>query len=206
MKNSLLLLLVLSSLWCKAQTDSLPYSRELDFKEGLYLTFSQFKQNRPIPLNRIVSDYPRNQLDFLNVVTEKKYVKFQDNAGTEQKVETASLWGYCRNHSICINFNHEFNKLNTVGVLCYFTSTVTCSTGMPDPMGMNSTYEELRQFVYDSRTNKVYDFNVKNMETLIHDDTEMYDKFMAMKKRDKPDVIFVLLRKYNEKHPLFVFR
>ncbi len=206
MKKLIFVFLLITSVAGRAQQDSIAYSHEFDFKEGVYLTYYQFKHNLPIPVSAIVSSYPKTQLDFLTEVTDQKFIEIKDAAGNTQKVESSTLWGYCRNRSVYVNFNKQFNKLNTIGTLCYFTSSVTCSTGMPDPMGMPSTYEELRQFVYDTKTNKVYDFNVKNMEELLKNDEELYNKFMAMKKREKADVIFVLLRKYNERHPFYILK
>ena len=82
---------------------------------------------------------------------------------------------------------------------------VATSVGFNDPMGygLNRTVDELRQYVFDTQTNKAFDFNVKNMEILLKNDTDLYNQFMALKKREKPDVIFVYLRKFNEKHPLY---
>ncbi len=204
MKHLLFINLFFISSLCPAQNDSIPYSHEFEFNEGIYLTFSSFKQNKPVPVSAIVSGYPKNQLDFFTEVTREKTIQVKDNEGNLQKFETKSIWGYCRNRSVYINFNNQFSKINVIGTLCYFTATVTRSMGVPDPMGMNTTYEELHQFVYQTSTNKVYDFDAKNMGILLKNDDELYTRFMAMKKRDKPDAIFILLRKYNEKHPLYI--
>lgn len=191
-----------------AQNDSIAYSRDYEFTEGIYLTVNQFKQNNPILKSAIVSGFPNSELDFLKQVVQQKNIIFKDSTGKEQKVETSSLWGYCQNRSIYINFNKEFNKLNVIGTLCHFTATVVTTLGFHGPMSygneFNNTTEELRQFVFATETNKVYDFDVKNMEMLLKNDTDLYNQFMAIKKRKKPDAIFVYLRKYNEKHPLFL--
>lgn len=77
-----------------------------------------------------------------------------------------------------------------------------------DPLGdmyaIQPTFTELRQFVFDTKANKVFDFTVKNMELLIKDDAELHAQFMKLKKRKKADSIFIYLRKYNEKHPLYL--
>jgi len=71
--------------------------------------------------------------------------------------------------------------------------------------GLNNSVDEMRQFVFDTQTNKVYDFNVKNMEMLLKNDSDLFIQFMALKKRKKADSIFIYLRKYNEKHPLYLY-
>ncbi len=206
MKKLTLVFFIFASLASISQTDSIPYSHDFEFKEGIYFTFYQFKHNHPIPVSSIISDYPKSQLDFLTEVTSHKIIEFKDDFGIIQKAETSLLWGYCRNRSVYINFNNDFNKVNVMGTLFYFTASVTCTIGVPDPMGGTTTYDELRQFVYDTPSNKVFDFNVKNMEIILKNDDELYTKFMGMKKHDKPDAIFILLRKYNEKHPFYIFK
>ncbi|MCE9539448.1 MAG: hypothetical protein K8R85_09550 [Bacteroidetes bacterium] len=190
-----------------AQVDSIAYSRDYEFTEGVFLTIDQFKNNDPIPKASIISGIPKSQLDFLKQLIEQKNIFFTDSKGVQQKIETASVWGYCQNRSVYINFNKQFNKLNVIGTLCHFTAMVATSVGFHDPMGyggVNNTVNELRQYVFDTQTNKVFDFTVKNMETLLQSDSALYNQFMALKKREKPDAIFVYLRKFNEKHPLFI--
>jgi len=196
------------SLSAFAQIDSIAYSRDYEFNEGVFFTVNQFKKNTPIPKQVIVSAIPSSQLDFLKQVMEEKYFSYKDSAGIEQKVETKSLWGYCQNRSVYINFNNEFNKLVVIGTLGYFTAMIVTTVGFHDPMnynyGLNNTADEMHQFVFDSQSNKVLDFNVANMERLLKNDADLYNQFMAIKKRQKSDAIFVYLRKYNEKHPLYL--
>lgn len=209
MKIQLSIILFFVSLLCSPQIDSIAYSRDYEFKEGIYLTVNQFKKNDPIPKSAIVSNYSKTQVDFLTQMFAQKYIAFKDSSGLEHKIETSTIWGYCQNRSININFNKEFYRLNVIGTLCHFTATVATPVGYRDPMGYNyglnnNTVHELRQFVLDTRINKVLDFNVKNMEEVLKDDIEIYNQFMALKKREKPDAIFIYLRKYNEKHPLYL--
>jgi len=208
MRNVVIIIYSFFSLVAVAQTDSIAYSHDYEFNEGVFLTINQFEQNNPIPKLAIVSNIPKSELDFLKQVIEQKNIIYKDSKGQEQKVETSSIWGYCQNRSIYINFNKQFNRLNVVGTLCHFTAAVTTTIGYRDPMsfnyGMNNTVEELHQFVLDTQTNKVLDFDVKNMEIMLQNDTDLYNQFIALKKREKPDAIFVYLRKYNEKHPLYL--
>jgi hypothetical protein len=188
-----------------SQTNTVPYSRDYEFNEGIYLTIDQFKQNSPILKSAIVSPISKDQRDFLTEVLEQKNFTYKDAAGTEQKVETKTVWGYCQNRTIFLNFNNDFNRVIVIGSLFHFTATIRISMPGIDPiMGINNSYDETRQFILNTETNKVLDFNVKNMESILATDPELYQQFMALKKRKKPDLIFVYLRKYNEKHPLYL--
>lgn len=213
-----------------AQSDSIAYSRDYEFTDGVFFNVNHFKKNHPIPKSSIISGVPKNQLDFLKQILENKSIIYTDSLGQEKNIETYGIWGYCQNRSVYINiikaFNktdllyiksinvdHEFRKLNVIGTLCHFTANVISPFGINgDPMNsfnnnlssLYNTNEELKQYVFDTQTNKVFDFNVKNMEILLKCDTDLYNQFMVLKKREKPDVIFVYLRKFNEKHPLYL--
>ena len=122
------------------------------------------------------------------------------------KIETNSIWGYSQNRSVYLNFNKEFNRINVIGTVFHFTATVRTVSPYHDPMNYNYglSQDELKQFIFNTQTNVVSDFNVKNMELLLKDDEELFSKFEALKKREKADAIFIYLRKYNEKHPLYL--
>lgn len=200
--------MIFASLACFSQKQTVAYSRDYEFKEGLFLTINDFINNTPIKKDLIVTGLSKYDLDFLHQVTEQKYIAYKDTAGIEQKIETATLWGYCQNRSIYLNYNKTFNRLNVVGTLCHFTSRITSFVGYQDPMnanyGINTNYDELRQFVLDTQTDNVWAFTVATMELLLKNDELLYTEFMKLKKRKKIDSIFVYLRKYNEKHPLYL--
>ena len=190
-----------------SQTDSVQYSRDYEFREGIYLTVEQFKADAPVTKQFIVTSIPKGELDFFYQLTEQKKITYTDKEGKEQTVQTSAIWGYCQNRSVYINMNNEFNKLNVIGAICHFTASVRTTVGYRDPMsysyGINNTVDEIRQFVLDTKTNKVYDFDVRNMEMLLKSDPGLYNQFIMLKKRNKANSIFVYLRKYNEKHPLY---
>jgi hypothetical protein len=199
-------LLILLCLVVRAQT-SVPYTRDYEFKEGVFLSWSQFLNNAPVPKANIISSVPSGQIDFLTEVLEQEMLTYKDSAGIEQKVKISSVWGYCQNRALYINFNNGFDRINVIGNLSLFSSMVVRTPIEPDPMNdiySVNTYDELRQFVYDTQNNKAWDFNVKNMEVLLKNDDELYQAFMKLKKREKADSIFIYLRKYNEKHPLML--
>ncbi len=200
--------LFLLSLFCRAQTGTVAYSRDYEFKEGIYLTFEQFKNNNPIPKTSIVSAVPNTEIDFLNQMTERKFITYKDSAGLEQKLQTSTIWGYYQNRTVCINFNGEFHRMNVIGNLCLFSALIVQAPLRNEPIGdmyaIEPTFQELQQFLLDTKTNKVMDFNAKNMEVLLNDDAELYAAFMKLKNRKKGDSIFIYLRKYNDKHPLYL--
>jgi hypothetical protein len=206
MKYRFLFILILLSASLAAQT-TVPYSHDYEFREGVFLNYTQFITNSPILKSKIVSAVPADQVDFLTEVLEQKMLTYKDTSGAEIKVEVNSLWGYCQNRALYINFNNGFDRINLIGNLSLFSSIILRTPIQRDPLGdmYSIPYEELHQFVLDTQTNKVWEFNVKNMEMLLQQkDDVLYQAFMKLKKREKSDSIFIYLRKYNEKHPLML--
>lgn len=208
MKRSILSLLFFISVWGMAQTDSIIYTRDFEFREGIYLTIEQFRNNDPILPSAIISSVPKTELNFLNRVLEKKKLTYKDKNGAQQEIATANVWGFCRNRTLFINFNQTFNRVNLIGKLCQFTCEVVVLSTYQDPLyhnpGLSNTYNELRQFIFCMDSNIVKDFNTPAMEEILQNDTELYAQFMKMKRREKVNSIFMYLRKYNEKHPLYI--
>lgn len=207
MKKSIFIFLLVISKLTIAQTKGVAYSRDFEFREGIYLTIDQFKLNRPIPISAIISPIPKTDLNFLTQVLDQKTVTFKDERGQEQKLETSTIWGYCRNRSIYLNFNKAFNRLNVIGSICHFTSEVVV-TSYQDPTyygrGINNSYRELKQFILNTETNKIADFTVSSMEDAMQDDAELLSEFEQLRKKQKTNSIFIYLRKFNEKHPLYL--
>lgn len=208
MKKAVLIFFCFISGWGAAQSDSILYTRDFEFKEGIYLTVDQFRNNEPIPQSAIVSPIPKTEHNFLTQVMERKKITYKDETGTEQQIPTSSIWGYCRNRILFLNFNQTFNRVNVIGNLCHFTSEVVVLSTYQDPLyynrGMSSSYNELKQFIFCMNSNIVKDFSTPSMEEILKTDPELYDQFMSMKRKEKGNSIFTYLRKYNEKHPLYI--
>ena len=208
MRKKLLIIFLFNSLFGFSQTNLVAYSRDYEFSEGLFLTVHQFKRNSPISKSSIISDIPKTDVEFLKEEIQQKNIVYRDSSGYEHKVEISDIWGYCQNRTIYINYNNEFNRVNVIGILMQFTALVTTAPGFMDPMysnyGLSTTVNELRQFVFDTQTNKIYPFDVKSLSILLKNDPELHSQYMELGKREKTDSQFIYLRKYNEKHPLMV--
>ena len=70
--------------------------------------------------------------------------------------------------------------------------------------GINNSYRELKQFILNTESNKVNDFTVASMEDALKTEPELLNDFMKLKKKEKTNSIFIYLRKFNEKRPLYL--
>jgi hypothetical protein len=188
-----------------AQTDSVVYSKEFEFKEGIYLNFEQFKKNKPIAKEKIKSNYDKSAIDFLNKVVSKSSFTYIDEEGKEQTIKTKNIWGFSKGVTIFINFGYEFNRVVVIGSLCHFSAIMPVMFTAPVPMsnGVNQTNYQINQMVLNLTDGKIIPFDVKNMEVLLKPDEQLYAEFMALKKKKKKQSVFIYLRKYNEKHPIY---
>lgn len=63
---------------------------------------------------------------------------------------------------------------------------------------------ELKQYIFDFETGKVIEFTTDNVELLIMKDPSVYDEYVQLSRKKKKELMFVYIRKFNEKNPLFI--
>jgi len=63
---------------------------------------------------------------------------------------------------------------------------------------------ELKQFLLDFDTGKVLDYDSKNVTMLLMTDPELHDEFSRLRSKKKQQLQFMYVRKFNERHPLYV--
>jgi len=68
----------------------------------------------------------------------------------------------------------------------------------------NMTRNEMRQYLIDFEGGKIIEFNVSNTELLLMKDNELYEEYVQLPRRKKKDLMFVYIRKFNEKNPLYI--
>ena len=67
-----------------------------------------------------------------------------------------------------------------------------------------STRNELKQYIFDFETGKVLDFTVDNVQLLIMKDAALYEEYVQLPKKKQKELMFVYVRKFNEKNPLYL--
>jgi hypothetical protein len=56
----------------------------------------------------------------------------------------------------------------------------------------------------DFETGKTYEYNLENLEALLMRDPELYEEFVSMRNKNQKKMMFVYLRKFNERNPIFL--
>ena len=193
-----------------AQQKTVQYTKDFEFINGIYISLSDFKMNSPIIASKIISDYNKTSRDFFEQLLSKSSFTYMDSLGKEQTLKSNDIWGYCQNGTVYINHGTDFNRVTIIGSIFHFVASVQRNIGVSDPFINNDPFYNpqhivysTEQFVLDFETGKILDFNVQTMEALLFRDAELSKEFAALKKKQKRDGIFIYLRKYNEKHPIY---
>lgn len=189
-----------------AQTDSVVYTQGFNFAEGVYLNFSQFRNNKPLPKSRIVLEGDSTRPDILKQTLSKTTFQWRDSNGVVQTTKVNTVWGYSENKTVYTLLNAQFNRIVVIGSICHFTSYVTDYRYTGPGTYPNQQYgvpvETLQQYILDVASGQFYVFQVSSMEFVLQRDPVLYAGYAALKKKQKRDQMFIYLRKYNEKHPL----
>ena len=72
------------------------------------------------------------------------------------------------------------------------------------PYRNNSTRTDLEMFMIDFETGKSYEYNLENLEALLMKDPELYEEFISMRNKNQKKMMFVYLRKFNERNPVLL--
>lgn len=72
------------------------------------------------------------------------------------------------------------------------------------PYRSNSSRTDLEMFMIDFETGKSYEYNLENLEALLMKDPELYEEFVSMRNKNQKKMMFVYLRKFNERNPVLL--
>ncbi|MBT3241580.1 MAG: hypothetical protein HN352_00415 [Bacteroidetes bacterium] len=220
-----ILAIILMGVPTLAQTDTVKkvrYSSDFRFDDGLFLNFVQVKNNQAIAASRIISNSDPYDIAFFKDLIEQKSISYFDQFGARKDVSTDNIWGFSQDGKLFINYNGEFNRIPIVGSICHFIADITVINSNYDPYHYdrydysyyNSYYsrpqnrstrsKEMRQYVLNFVTGEVKVYNRESVMVLLMEDSELYDEYIDLRKRKQKDLMFFFIRRFNDKHPLFL--
>jgi hypothetical protein len=144
---------LLVAISCSAQ-NMVEYSSDYVFKDGLYISFQDFKNNNPIPITHILSDFDIRDPNYLDVILNQDSVVYYDNLFEERIIAVEDLWGFCKRNKVFIGFGEkssynnpaffDFYSLMNIGAFSFFTAMESYySTMSTSPtMGMGMEYRD----------------------------------------------------------------
>lgn len=205
------ILLQLSSFSQNDTIGKIQYSTSYIFNDGIYISFEQVLLNKPLSFERITNGN-KNDVNWYDNLFKSQKINFLDDFGIQQTISTKQIWGYCRNNALFINYNNDFFRIPYIGKLSHFVGTQTVRNDFGyDPYygnnpGMMPAYEtnHVVQNIIDFESGKIYPFTLETVQAFISKDSELVIEFNLLKKNKKKQMLFLYIRRYNERNPLYL--
>ncbi|MBC7865538.1 MAG: hypothetical protein IAF38_21370 [Bacteroidia bacterium] len=197
--------------------DSVAYTKDYAFNEGVYLNYKAFRTGDAIPRAMILSRVEKNQLEFYNkLVNESDTIVYRYGTGIKL-ILTDSIWGYIQNNVVYLNVEGTFCRLSVFGNVSHFLGTISVeafkSSGPfydPSQAGGGSSItgvplkaKETHEFIFDFYTGRKEIAKFEVIEEILKRDPELYKEYAALKKKQKRDKMYIFLKRYNQKHPAY---
>lgn len=208
------------------------YTPDFRFNDGIYLNFDQVRSNNPIPKAKLLTSVDYNDREFFNKILENDRIYFYDDMGIRQEILQSDLWGYSRNGVLYVRVQESFNRITFVGNISHFVADViTYDSRYGDPYGYgyydpyyyrysnyyypyssyynpyrqsNMSREEIKQYIIDFENGKVLEFDMDNTELILMKDAELHEEWVNLPRRKRKQLMFVYIRRFNEKNPLYI--
>ena len=72
------------------------------------------------------------------------------------------------------------------------------------PYRSNTARSEIRQYLLDFDSGKILEYDVENTELLLMKDNQLYEEYVQLSRKKKKELMFVYIRKFNERNPLYI--
>jgi len=193
-----------------SQADSVMLSPDARLNDGIYLSYSDFRGNRSIKKEQIISKQDKGQLEFLSKTIFEEKFSYVEN-GQTYTIESKTAWGYAQNNTLYVNFKGDFYRVPVFGSISYLVATVTViNPGFYDPrFGMSTgsgTTKEIREFIMNFYDGFVLEFTVDLAEQLLSRDKILFEDYKKLGRRKQKEQIYGYIRKYNAQHPVYFVR
>jgi hypothetical protein len=198
---------VFTSLFVIAQKDSTLYQTGVYLNDGVYLTYYDFRRNKVIPAEDLVSPAQPDQLDFVSRAVENEKMRYRID-GKEYSINSKEIWGYVQNGTFYVNFQGKFYRIPVFGSISFLVATVEVrQAGFYDPRfggytGATTTYEQ-REFIINFYDGRMQELKMEDLEKLFSRDKALYAEYKQLSNRKQKEQVYRFIRKYNENNPVY---
>jgi len=188
-----------------AQPDStwVRYQGGMDLREGIYLDFPSFRMNAPsIPKDRLTDDQGRA---VANIQKTRRLFR-PDSAEGRTELDLDGAWGYCENNVVYLRAGNGFYRIGQFGALCHLVFEQSYWTADPYYGGMYGSGHTTvqRQYVLDMDSGLFAEFDPETLDRVLARDEVLHAEWRALdRKQQKREALYLFLRRYNERHPLY---
>ncbi len=203
-----------------AQSDSIVYlSKNFKFKDGVFLTFEDFKNNTPTyswdDVEAGLFSNPQNFMAQMHFLKTKK-----TEVAPVQEIDLESIWGICLDGIPYVRLEKEvLNKVNTVfaglklrGKICYFEyeefvlrkipmSAYNPITGKPfRTMSVERKVKIIHRNMLHFETGEMAKFSQMNFSKWIEDDEKLLKTVQDLNPQEVEDKLFKCLLIYDDRN------
>ncbi|MES2680373.1 MAG: hypothetical protein V4635_10830 [Bacteroidota bacterium] len=208
MKILLSVLIVLSQIKFFAQTDSVKVTE--DRPDAIYPTYNDFRRNNFIGKDQLITDFKKDQLDFMSKVMSPEKISYNSPGGVVT-LQTKDVWGYYQNKTLYVNYKGEFFRVPVFGAICYLVATVSViNSGFYDPTysyGVNGNRtKEIREFMVDFYDGFIIDFTMEKAEAMLARDPALFAEYKGLNRRNRKEQVNRYIRRFNEAHPVYFLK
>jgi hypothetical protein len=204
----LITLIICSARWTFAQSDTaarVKYTSEFHFKDGVYINFDEWKNNRPR-----IRDFSETKANTFGAQDEiELHYSCKDIAGSAKNCIVRNCFGFVHDGNFYISqgFYGYYFRVFLIGSLTHFLAF----TGFNDkdayissePNGFIGSANDYREYLLDFDSGRAFEFTYKNFSAFLKEhDAEMRQQLINTKK--KKQMIHHYLLKYNETHPIYL--
>jgi hypothetical protein len=203
------LMMCLLSLGASGQADSVICPTGLQIEDAVYLTYGDFRYNRGIKKEMVVSTLDKSQLDFMNKALSNEIFYYLSDGG-QKNARSEEVFGFVQNNTLYLNYNGRFYRVPVFGAISYFVASVVVSNTFYDPRfgypagSVNTT--ELREFVMNFYHGRIEDLTMQKAEELLSRDEALYAEFRKLRRRKQKEDLYRFIRRYNERHPVYFLK
>ncbi len=191
----------------QAQADTLvKYSPGFRFTDGIFTSQEQFLNNCPAYAKADLYDEFGNKVQDVSL----EYPIYLMKNDTMTLVDSDIVWGYSNRGQVFLRHQDYYNRLVIIGTLChiihtdqfvdydYNYTTYYYNNSMPVRREANV------QYIINMETGVKKQLALDTFTEMLEDDPTLYNEFVNIKQKGKrKDRMFLFLRRYNDKHPLF---
>ena len=166
------------------------YQVGFEFKEGIYLSFEEFKANMP------QLRYPIKKIG--------KRAYYTDASDSLIEITATNVWGYSFEGNIYISRNELFWKCINIGQLTQFTAIESNTFRTVDTYGFYNEVQtqSLQQSFLEMETGLIRKMNYKNLKPYI-DKEPTLSRYVKNKRKARYGELILVLKAYNKLNPLY---
>jgi hypothetical protein len=190
-----------------AQKDSVLAKIDSSFTKGIYLKYSDFRCNRPIPVDSITCKKNNEATDIYTKLKNNNHITYTKN-GKAVKIPVGAIWGYMENKKLYVYFEGKFEPVNYPGAICNFWAL----TYHKEPHLTFNSYKGVmvnkafQPFIMSFYNGKIAYASYDELCKLLKPDAVLYEEYKSLDKEKRSEQLKQYIIKYNKTHPIYILK